>query len=87
MKLILKNSNTTYTIENLDDAGIRRFYFVFKDFQLPIGIDIDEGEYEYSLYDNQEHIVSNGLCVIGDYHMSEIPTYKHPNNESKQYNG
>ena len=73
MKFIIKNNithrNFEYSVEDLNESSI------FYTFNLNIPESMDDGEYEYTLKDNEDKIVATGLLRIGDYKT-----------ENKQYN-
>lgn len=65
MKLKLKNnlSNQEYILD-VRDAGSTMNYFKF-DINLPNNM--DDGQYEYELIDDNENVISNGLLQLGDF--------------------
>ena len=65
MKLIIKNGithkNFEYSVEDLNESSI---YYVFN---INIPEEMDDGEYNYTLKDNEDKIVATGLMRVGDY--------------------
>ena len=65
MKLILKNGitnkNFEYSVEDLNESSI---YYTFN---LNIPEEMDDGEYEYTLKDDEDKIVATGLIRVGDF--------------------
>ena len=80
MKLLLKNGitkrNFEYSVTDLNESSI---YYVFN---INIPDSYDDGEYEYTLKDNEDKIVATGLMRIGDY-KTENTQYN--NNKDKKY--
>lgn len=86
MTLKLKNNLTNKELEflNLDDLGASRLYYTF-DITLPEVM--EEGEYTYTLLDENE-IIASGLLQIGDYvPKTEQYTAQTNNNGYITYNG
>lgn len=83
MTLKFKNSLTKveYSFEVTDNGG-GGFFYSF-DIELPEGI--DDGEYEYRLYDGEDE-KAVGLVRIGDYTMDTVQ-YENNNGKYKVYNG
>ena len=65
MKLLLKkgitHKNFEYNVEDLNKISI---YYTFN---LNIPEEMDDGEYEYTLKDNEDKIVATGLIRVGDF--------------------
>ena len=65
MKLLLKNGitnkNFEYSVEDLNESSI---YYTFN---LNIPEEMDDGEYEYTLKDDEDKIVATGLIRVGDF--------------------
>ena len=65
MKLLLKNGithkNFEYSVTDLNESSI---YYTFN---LNIPEEMDDGEYEYTLKDNEDKIVATGLMRVGDF--------------------
>ena len=80
MKLFIKNGIThkefEYNVEDLNESSI------FYTFNINIPDSYDDGEYEYTLKDNEDKIVATGLMRIGDY-KTENTQYN--NNKDKKY--
>ena len=79
MKLLLKNGIThkefEYNVEDLNESSI---YYTFN---LNISDEMDDGEYEYTLKDNEDKIVATGLIRVGDFKQEN----KEYNNKDKKY--
>ena len=79
MKLLLKNGithkNFEYSVEDLNESSI---YYTFN---LNIPEEMDDGEYEYTLKDNEYKIVATGLIRVGDFKQEN----KEYNNKDKKY--
>ena len=79
MKIILKNGithkNFEYNVEDLNESSI---YYTFN---INIPESFDDGEYEYTLKDNENKIVATGLIRVGDYKTEN----KEYNNKDKKY--
>lgn len=71
-----------FTVTDIGDSSL---YYHFEDVQLPSGI--DDGEYSYELYDEDNVLVAQGLVQIGDYVPEDKKTYENNNTEYKQYQG
>ena len=84
MKLVLKSNITKKTWEyTVVDNGDSRLFYHFPKFKLTEPM--DEGEYDYELYDDGE-LVAQGLLQIGNYKNNNVTRYT-KNNTYKQYNG
>lgn len=79
MRLNIENKVTKakydFTVTDKQTSGI---YYVF-DIQLPSGI--DDGDYEYNLYDDDKVLVATGYVRIGDY-TPETSAYTGNNGET-----
>ena len=79
MKLLLKNGitkrNFEYNVEDLNESSI------FYTFNINIPESLDDGEYNYTLKDNEDKIVATGLIRVGDYKTEN----KEYNNKDKKY--
>ena len=82
MKLLLKNGIThkefEYNVEDLNESSI------FYTFNINIPESYDDGEYEYTLKDNEDKIVATGLMRIGDY-KQENTQYNNKDKKIIQY--
>ena len=79
MKLIIKNGITHKNFEyNVADLNESQIYYTFN---LNIPEEMDDGEYEYTLKDNEDKILATGLMRIGDYKTEN----KEYNNKDKKY--
>ena len=82
MKLLLKNGIThkqfEYSVEDLNESSI------FYTFNINIPDSYDDGEYEYTLKDNEDKIVATGLMRIGDY-KQENTQYNNKDKKIIQY--
>lgn len=84
MKLVLKSSITKKEWEyTVIDKGDSRLFYHFPKFKLTETM--DDGEYEYELFDNEE-LVAQGLLQIGNYKNNDVKSYTE-NGNYKQYNG
>lgn len=80
MKLLLKNNITHNEFEyNMDDLNESSIYYVFN---INIPESFDDGEYSYTLKDNEDKIVATGLIRVGDYKQENNTQY---NNKDKKY--
>ena len=65
MQFIIKNGithkNFEYNVEDLNESSI------FYTFNINIPDSLDDGEYEYTLKDNEDKIVATGLIRVGDF--------------------
>lgn len=77
LKLINKISKKEYILENLTDNKTSNMFYNI-DIQLPEDIEI--GEYQYELTDNNA-VVSCGLVQVGDYK----PEKQQYNKQEKEY--
>lgn len=82
MKLFIKNGIThkefEYNVEDLNESSI------FYTFNINIPDSYDDGEYEYTLKDNEDKIVATGLMRIGDY-KQENTQYNNKDKKIIQY--
>ena len=80
MKIILKNGithkNFEYNVEDLNESSI------FYTFNINIPDSFDDGEYEYTLKDNEGKIVATGLMRVGNYKQENK---QYINNKDKKY--
>lgn len=84
LKLTNNLSKITTEFSGLTDQDTSRLYYIF-DITLPEGM--DEGEYSYELFDDDNNSVVSGLAQIGDY-VPENKTYTtQETNGYIQYNG
>ncbi len=86
MTLKLRNNLTKqeYTFDNLDDKLASRLFYTF-DVTLPEGM--DDGEYTYTLYDEENVVKATGLVQIGDYKPQNNTYSAETHNGYIQYNG
>lgn len=86
MKLVLKNNvgkiESEYQVTDLNDSIM---YFHFENFVLQENL--PSGEYDYSLYDDDNVLVAQGIAQIGDYNPESTKTYEKNKQTYKQYNG
>lgn len=85
MNFVLKNSVTkaeyTFEVEDICDSSI------FYHFNINLYENMDDGDYEYTLFDDNNEKVAVGLVRIGDY-VAPTSSYTENNNETYvQYNG
>ena len=87
MQLKLTNNLTkqVYTFDNLDDKLTSRIFYTL---DIQLYEDMDDGEYQYDLYDDEGIHKASGLLQIGDY-KPENKTYSATTSESGyiQYQG
>ena len=84
MKFTIKNNITKKTItKTVEDIGESRLYYFFN---YSLDETVDEGEWSYFLYDDDDEIVANGICQIGDY-VPQHTIYDNNNQGYTQYNG
>lgn len=82
MKLLLKNGITHKEFEyNVDDLNESSIFYTFN---INIPDSYDDGEYEYTLKDNEDKIVATGLMRIGDY-KQENTQYDNKDKKIIQY--
>ena len=86
--MVLKLTNNVskkeyeFTVTDLENS---KLYYHFNNFVLEEHM--DDGEYNYYLYDEEETLVAQGLLQVGNYN-AERKIYKETeNNTYKQYNG
>lgn len=86
MVLKLRNNLTKieYTFDNLDDKLTSRLFYTF-DITLPA--DMDDGEYAYTLYDENEVVKATGLLQVGDFKPKNNTYTAETHNGYIQYNG
>ena len=86
MKLIFINSvdkkEYEFSVTDLEDS---KLYYHFNNFELPN--DIDDGQYDYFLYDSEDELVAQGLVQIGTYESDHKVYSKEPKQTYKQYQG
>ena len=83
MKLLLKNGITKRNFEyNVTDLNESSIYYTFN---LNIPEEMDDGEYEYTLKDNEDKIVATGLMRIGDYKTENTQYNNNKENKYIQY--
>lgn len=64
IKLTNQVTKVSFVVESLEDLATSAYNYVF-DLVLPGNI--DTGEYEYQLFDENNDLKATGLCQIGDY--------------------
>ena len=77
LKLTSNLTKIEYTFTGLTDTLESRLFYAL-DIQLPEGV--DDGEYSYVLYEDDNRVLATGLCQIGDY----VPEKKEYKQENKQ---
>lgn len=81
LRLNVKNNLTQQDM----DVRIKDFYLYSFTYQIDIDtLDIVDGEYTYTLYDENNDVLSRGLIVFGDY-KREVHSYGETNKKI-QYN-
>ena len=85
MTLKLQNNLTkkVHTFNNLEDKLASRMFYTF-DITLPE--DVDDGEYTYSLLDENGNVKASGLAQIGDYAPQNNTYAPQTQNGYVQYN-
>lgn len=73
-----------YELTNLDDKLTSRLFYTF-DITLEDGM--DDGEYSYTLYDEQNVVKATGLLQVGDYKPQNNTYTAETHNGYIQYNG
>lgn len=86
MKLKLFNNVTKkeYTFDKLEDKLTSRIWYTFDITLLP---NMDDGEYTYTLYDDQDVVKATGLLQVGDYTPNNNSYTAESHNGYIQYNG
>jgi len=86
MTLNLVNSLTkvSYSLENLTDLGTNPLNYRF-DINLPANI--DNGEYEYTLLNDQQDVLATGILQIGNYEAPKTSYTAQTINNYVQYEG
>lgn len=86
MTLKLQNNVTkkVYTFENLEDLMKSRLFYTF---DIILEADMDDGEYSYTLYDEQNTVKATGLLQVGDYVPNNNTYTAQTQNGYIQYNG
>ena len=82
LKLYNNTSKKSYELAVTSSGDYRINYKI----TLQLEPDINDGEYEYKLYDTNNKMVSRGLLIIGDY-VPENTTYTKAENGYVQYEG
>lgn len=86
--MVLKLTNNVskktyeYTVIDLEDSTL---YYHFDNFVLEDNM--EEGEYDYFLYDSEDELVAQGLVQIGTYESDHNVYSKEPKQTYKQYQG
>lgn len=85
MKLKLSNNLTKveHTYDNVSVTETKLYYDVLFDFN-PIGM--DEGEYDYTLFNDDEEVIATGILRYGNYNNEKKTVYENKK-VIKQYNG
>lgn len=87
MKLSIINNvtkkNYDFNVTDKEDSVL------FYHFDLTLDGNIDDGDYEYILFDSEDNVVANGLMRIGNYEIPSGSTATYNNNSTEfiQYNG
>lgn len=82
LKLVNNVSKKEYEF-NVTDVGDSNMYYHFENFTLED--EMDDGEYNYFLFDNDDNLVAQGLVQIGNY-VPEHTVYDNNKTTYKQYN-
>lgn len=83
LKFINNVSKKEYQF-NVTDMEDSKLYYHFENFTLEDNM--DDGEYDYLLFDNDDNLVAKGLVQIGDYVPENTKTYDNNKTTYKQYN-
>lgn len=87
LKLYNNTTKREINLDNLEDITDSRLFFHFK---ITLPEDLDDGEYAYTLYDDEEVVKATGLLQVGDY-VPEKTEYTgntiRENNGYVQYSG
>lgn len=81
LKLVNNLTKYEFTLEDLEDKETSRLFYTF-DITVPDGL--VDGEYAYTLYDENHAVLATGLLQIGDYNPDNT-TYEQ--NTIKENNG
>ena len=86
MTLTLINNLTKkeYSFDNLEDQLVSRLFYTL-DITLESGM--DDGEYSYTLYDDENVVKATGLLQIGNYTPNNNTYTANTKNGYVQYNG
>lgn len=85
IKLFNNLTKREINLENLDDIQDSRMFYHFN-ITLPEGL--DDGEYAYTLYDDEDVVKATGLLQIGDYVREDTQYTGHStDNKYITYNG
>lgn len=86
MTLTLINNLTKkeYSFDNLEDNNVSRLFYAF-DITLESGM--DDGEYSYTLYDDENVVKATGLLQVGNYTPNNNTYTANTKNGYVQYNG
>lgn len=82
LKLTNNLTKKVYNFDNLDDKLTSRLFYTF---DITLQDDMDDGEYTYQLFDD-ENIVASGLIQIGDYTQNNNTYTPTEQNGYIQYN-
>lgn len=86
--MVLKLTNNVskktyeYSVNDLDDSIL---YYHFDNFVLEDNM--DDGEYDYELFDDDEKMVAQGLLQVGNYESDHKVYSKETKQTYKQYQG
>lgn len=86
--MLLKFENNVSKKEyefQVSDVGDSVLFYHFEDFILDEGM--DDGQYSYTLFDDEDKIVAVGLVQIGDFLPSTTAYTKENKDVFIQYNG
>lgn len=86
MTLNLVNTLTkvSYNIENLTDLMTNSINYVFN---INLPANMDSGEYNYTLYDDEMLVVASGIMQIGSYEPEKTAYTAQTINNYIQYEG
>lgn len=86
MTLKFTNSVTKKTYScSVEDLNDSKLFYHFEDFKLDENM--DDGQYNYELLDDDDNKVAEGLLQIGDYTNNATQYTTQANGKYKQYNG
>ena len=84
LKLFNNLTKKEYTFNNLDDKLTSRLWYTF---DITLQPNMDDGEYTYTLYDEDNVIKATGLLQVGDYTPNNNTYTAQTHNGYIQYNG
>lgn len=84
LKLFNNVTKKEYTFDGLEDKMTSRLWYAL---DITLQPNMDDGEYTYTLYDDQDVVKATGLLQVGDY-VPKNNTYSAQTQDGYiQYNG